>query len=43
MPLLSLAMTSEVRAISESPSHDVIHEGGDHATMAQGEATGTNL
>ena len=43
MPLLSLAMTSEVRTISESPTHDVIHEGGDQGATAQGEVTGSDV
>ena len=43
MPLLSLVMTSEVPTISESPNHDVIHEGGDHGTTVQGEAAGSDL
>ena len=43
LPLLSLAMTSEVRTISESPNHDVIHEGGDHGSSVHGEASGSNV
>ena len=43
MPLLSLAMTSEVRTISESPTHDVIHEGEDQGATAQGEVTGSDV
>ena len=43
MPLLSLAMTSEVRTISESPTHDVIHEGGDQGATVQGEVTGSDV